>query len=91
MCIKFWSFLQSSLLRESTKKGRLKFRASLWKRKFKNFETRHSLYGEFFLNWTQKSKINDRFSNRSIIEYRAPQGLILCSLLFNINMIDILY
>ena len=49
-CIEFRSFLQSSLLRESTKKGRLNFQVSLWKRKFKDFETRSGIFNNFFLH-----------------------------------------
>ena len=44
VCIEFRGFLQSSLLRKSTKKGRLNFRVSLWKKKFKDFKTRGSLF-----------------------------------------------
>ena len=39
----------------------------------------------------QHIKINDFFSNRSIIEYGIPQGSILGPLLFNINVTDIFY
>ena len=49
MCIEFRRFLQSSLLRESTKKGHLNFWVSLWKRKCKDFEIRRSLFDIFFL------------------------------------------
>ena len=40
---------------------------------------------------TQRTKINDCFSARLNIEYGVPQGSILGSLLFNINMIDLFY
>ena len=57
-----------------------------------------SKLGVFFLiifshvkNQMQHIKINDFFSNRSIIEYGVPQGSILGPLLFNINVTDILY
>ena len=46
--IEFRSFLQSSLLRESTEKFRLNFRVSFLERKFKNFEIRHSLFDNTF-------------------------------------------
>ena len=39
----------------------------------------------------QRTQINDCFSARSNIEYRFPQGSILGPVLFNINMIDLLY
>ena len=58
VCIEFRSFLQSLLLRESTKKGRLNFRVSLWERKFKDIETRRSLFYNFFLH--QKSNATDQ-------------------------------
>ena len=53
LCVEFRRILQSSLLRESTKKGGLNFRVSPWKRKFKDFEARRSLFDNFFLH--QKS------------------------------------
>ena len=66
---------------------------SLWKRKFKNFETRGSIKIIFshVKNLTQQTKINECFRNRLVIEYKIPQGLVLSLLLFNINVIDILY
>ena len=42
-------------------------------------------------NRTQHAKINDCFSNRTIIEYRVSQCSILGPLLFNINVINMLY
>ena len=66
---------------------------SLWKRKFKNFETRGSIKTVFphVKNRTQQTKINECFRNRLVIEYRTLQGLILSLPLFNINVIDVLY
>ena len=93
--IKFQSFLQSSLLRESTKHGRLNFRVSLWKRKSKDFETRSSLYDIFshIKKPTQQTKTNDWFSKQSIAEYRFCKIQILVHffltlmwLIFCINM-----
>ena len=88
-------FLQSSLLRESTKHGRLNFRVSLWKRKSKDFETRSSLYDIFshIKKPTQQTKTNDWFSKQSIAEYRFCKIQILVHffltlmwLIFCINM-----
>ena len=42
-------------------------------------------------NRTQHFKISECFSSWTIIEYRVPQSSILGSLLFDINMIYILY
>ena len=53
VCIEFRRILQSSLLRERIEKGRLNFRVSLSKRKFKDFEARRSLFDNVFLH--QKS------------------------------------
>ena len=91
--IDFRNFLKSSLLRESTKKVHLNFRVSLWKRKFKDFDIRRSFSNIFFgiKNRVRQTKTNDCYSNRSIIEYRSPQGSILSPLYFDINVIYILY
>ena len=56
MHIEFQSFLQSSLLGESAKKGHLNFRVSLRKRKFKDFETRHSLFDNFFWSKIERNR-----------------------------------
>ena len=46
----------------------------------------------FYLsNQTQRKKINERFSNRTDIEFLVPQVSILRPILFNINMIDLFY
>ena len=84
--IKFRSLLQSSLSSESIKKGRLNFRVSLWKRK-----SICLIFFSYIKNRTPQTKTNDCFSNRSVTEYRVPQGSILSALLFNINLIDIFY
>ena len=48
-------------------------------------------HSSYLKHRTQRIKINDCFSTRSIIEYGVPQGSILGPLLFNINMIDLFY
>ena len=42
-------------------------------------------------NRAQRIKINGNFSDRTDIEFDVPQGSILGSILFNINMIDLFY
>ena len=42
-------------------------------------------------NRTYRTKINECFSERSRIEHGVPQGSILGPLLFNIDLIDLLY
>ena len=50
-----------------------------------------NIISSYLKHTTQRTKINDCFSARSNIEYGVPQGSILGSLLFNINMFDLLY
>ena len=50
-----------------------------------------NIISSYLKHRTQRIKINDCFSTRSIIEYGVPQGSILGPLLFNINMIDLFY
>ena len=38
------------------------------------------------LNWTQRMKINNSFSRWSVIEHGIPQGSVLGSSLFNIDL-----
>ena len=42
-------------------------------------------------NRTQRIKINNSFSRRSIIGYGVPQGSVLGPLLCNIDLIDLFY
>ena len=50
-----------------------------------------NIISSYLKNWTQLIKINDYFSDRSIIEYGLPQGSVLTPLLFNNNIIDLFY
>ena len=50
-----------------------------------------NIISSYLKHRTQRTKINDCFSTRSNIEYGVPQGSILGPLLFNINMIHLLY
>ena len=45
----------------------------------------------YLSNRTHRTKINDCFSERSRIEHGVPQGSILGHLLFNIDLIDLIY
>ena len=45
----------------------------------------------YLSNWKHRTKINKCFSERSRIKHSVPQGLILGSLLFNIDLIDLFY
>ena len=45
----------------------------------------------YLSNRTNRIKINECLSKRSIIEYGVAQGLILGPLLFNIDLIDLFY
>ena len=45
----------------------------------------------YLWNRTQRIKINEHFSDRTDTEFGVPQGSILGTILFNINMIDIFY
>ena len=45
----------------------------------------------YLTNRTYQTKINECFSQRSRIEHGVPQGSILGSLLFNIDLIDLFY
>ena len=45
----------------------------------------------YFSNRTHRTNIKECFSNRLKIEYNIPQGLILGSILFHINWIDMFY
>ena len=50
-----------------------------------------SMIFSYFSNQTHRTKINECFSERSIIEHGVPQGSILDRLLFNIDLIDLFY
>ena len=50
-----------------------------------------NIISSYLKHRTKPSKISDCFSARSNIEYRVPQGSILGTLLFNINIIDLFY
>ena len=45
----------------------------------------------YLSNRAQRIKINEKFSDRTDIEFGVPQGSILGPILFNINMIDLFY
>ena len=43
----------------------------------------------YLSNRTQGVRINNSYSRKSDIKYGSPQGLVLLSLLFNIDLIDL--
>ena len=50
-----------------------------------------NLIFSYLNNRTHRTKINNCFSEKSRIEHGVPQGSILGSLLFNIDLIDLFY
>ena len=51
----------------------------------------HYHQNSYLSNRTQRIKINEKFSDRTDIEFGVPQGSILGPILFNTNMIDLFY